>query len=188
VLGTQLQSDSQIVVRSRDHPEEFAALFDRHAPTIHRYVHRRLGPETAEDLVADTFLIAFQKRHRYDPAYTDARPWLFGIVTKLIAKHRRSEAARYRAFARTPVEETDSPADRVAESVSAGAAGSALALALTGLNRGERDVLLLIAWAQLSYEETAEALGTPIGTVRSRLSRARQKMRAALPPEVAHGL
>jgi RNA polymerase sigma-70 factor (ECF subfamily) len=86
------------------------------------------------------------------------------------------------------VENTDSPADRVAETVSAGAAGSALALALTRLNKGERDVILLIAWGQLSYNETAEALGTPIGTVRSRLSRARQKMRSALPPEVAHGL
>ncbi|GAB3675013.1 RNA polymerase sigma factor [Actinocorallia lasiicapitis] len=191
MLETHRLSDAEVIASSRARPEEFAALFDRYAPMIHRYVHRRIGPEGAEDLVADTFLAAFAGRGRYDPAYEDARPWLFGIATKLVAKHRRAEGNRLRAVARAPYEDERCPADRVAEEVSAHAARKVLARALSRLNQGERDTLLLIAWAQLSYEETAAALGVPIGTVRSRLSRARQKIRRTVPfdpTEVIDGL
>ncbi|WP_248961697.1 RNA polymerase sigma factor [Sphaerisporangium perillae] len=173
--------DAELIAESRGRPEAFAALFDRYAGMLYRYVSRRLGPEVAEDLVGETFLIAFRRRDHYDLAHPDARPWLFGIVTKLVARHHRAEAARYRALLRSPVETVvEGPADRVAAGVSATAARSALAPALAGLSKGDRDVLLLIAWGDLSYEGVAQALGIPIGTVRSRLSRARRKVRAAL--------
>ncbi|WP_245974649.1 RNA polymerase sigma factor [Thermomonospora umbrina] len=173
--------DADIIAGSREDPEMFAALFDRYSVMLHRYVHRRLGPDIAEDVVAETFLAAFRRRNGFDPARGDVRPWLFGIATRLIARHRRTEAARYRAAARAPVEHTqDFPADRIAAEVSAHAARTVLVKALAGLNAGELDVLLLIAWAQLSYEETAAALEVPIGTVRSRLNRARTKVRTAL--------
>jgi RNA polymerase sigma-70 factor, ECF subfamily len=120
-------------------------------------------------------------RRRYDLNRPDARPWLFGIVTKLISRQRRREAAHYRALTRSPLDlVAEGPADAVAAHVSASATRPALVSALGALSAGDRDVLLLIAWGDLSYEETAEALGIPVGTVRSRLNRARRKVRAEL--------
>ncbi|MDR8407589.1 RNA polymerase sigma factor [Nonomuraea sp. 3-1Str] len=173
--------DADLVSASWTQPEAFAELFDRYSGMLYRYVSKRLGPEPAEDLVGETFLVAFSRRKSYDLAYADARPWLFGILTKLISRHHRSEAARYRALLRAPVEDrVDSPADRVAAGVTAQASRPELASALAALPAKDRDVLLLIAWGDLSYEEPAQALGTPIGTVRSRLNRGRRKVRAAL--------
>ncbi|WP_345438740.1 RNA polymerase sigma factor [Actinoallomurus vinaceus] len=175
------RSDAELIAESHEEPEAFAALFDRHWPTLYRYVARRLGREVAEDLVGEAFLTAFERRRRFDSRYADARPWLFGITTNLISKHRRAEGARYRALERTGRDVTaEGPAERVTAAVSARAARPALAKALASLPARDRDVLLLVAWADLSYEETASALDIPIGTVRSRLNRARRKVRAAL--------
>ncbi|MFF5208379.1 RNA polymerase sigma factor [Streptosporangium sp. NPDC000396] len=174
-------SDADLLRESRSRPEAFAALFDRYGDMLYRYVSRRLGPEVAEDLVGETFLIAFARRERYDLAYAEARPWLFGIVTKLISRHHRTEGARYRALQRVSADDTaESPADPVAARVTAQASRPMLVQALAGLPRRDRDVLLLIAWGDLSYEEAAQALGIPVGTVRSRLNRARRKVRAVL--------
>ncbi|SFJ05433.1 RNA polymerase sigma-70 factor, ECF subfamily [Streptosporangium canum] len=173
--------DADLVSASWTQPEAFAELFDRYSGMLYRYVAKRLGPEPAEDLVGETFLVAFSRRRSYDLAYPDARPWLFGILTKLISRQRRTEAARYRALSRAPVDDhEDSPADRVAAGVSAQAARPALVSALAALPAKDRDVLLLIAWGDLTYEEVAQALGIPVGTVRSRLNRGRRKVRAAL--------
>lgn len=173
--------DADLVSASWTQPEAFAELFDRYSGMLYRYVSKRLGPEPAEDLVGETFLVAFSRRRSYDLAHPDARPWLFGILTKLISRHHRSEGARYRALARAPMDDhEDSPADRVAAGVSAQAVRPALVSALAALPAKDRDVLLLIAWGDLTYEETARALGIPVGTVRSRLNRGRRKVRAAL--------
>ncbi|MDL4775876.1 MULTISPECIES: RNA polymerase sigma factor [Thermomonosporaceae] len=174
-------SDAELIERSRDDPEAFGALFDRYSGMLYRYVSRRLGPEAAEDLVGETFLAAFSRRDRYDVAQGDARPWLFGIATKLVSRHHRTEGARYRALRRSPVEgPVEGPADRVANGVTATASRPALSAALARLPRRDLDVLLLVAWGDLTYEEVARALGVPVGTVRSRLNRARRKVRAAL--------
>jgi len=173
--------DAELLRRSRDEPDEFAALFGRHGPELHRYVTRRLGDGLADDIVADTFLIAFRRRGHYDLTRPDARPWLYGIAANLIGKHHRAEVRFYRALARTGVDEVaETYADRVAERVTASAAHRRLASALATLSSGDREVLLLIAWADLSYDEVADAMGIPVGTVRSRLHRARKKTRAAL--------
>ncbi|MFD0902216.1 RNA polymerase sigma factor [Actinomadura sediminis] len=173
--------DSELIESSLTEPESFAALFDRYSAMLYRYVSRRLGPQAAEDVVGDTFLAAFGARHRYDLARPDARPWLFGIATKLVARHHRAEAARYRALRRSPVDgPAEGPAERVAEGVTASAVRPALAAALAALPRKDRDVLLLVAWADFTYEQVGDALGVPVGTVRSRLHRARRKVRAAL--------
>lgn len=179
------ESDASVIARSRDEPEAFAALFDRHADAVHRYAARRLGGEVADDLVAETFTTAFQQRHRYDPARgagADARPWLFGIATNLVGRHRRAEARRFKAMARVPaLADHDEPlADRAADRVVARAVRRELAAALAALPAQHRDVLLLVAWGDLGYGETAQALGIPVGTVRSRLHRARGKLREAL--------
>ncbi|MEU4572458.1 RNA polymerase sigma factor [Nonomuraea sp. ATR24] len=174
-------ADAELINASLTEPEAFANLFDRYSAMLYRYASRRLGPEPAEDVVGETFLVAFSRRTSYDLSCPDARPWLFGILTKLISRHRRTEAARYRALMRVAADrDVESPADRVAAGVSAQAAGPGLASALAALPAKDRDVLLLIAWGDLTYEEAARALGIPIGTVRSRLNRGRRKVRAAL--------
>ena len=156
-------------------------LYDRYAIALHRYAGRRVGDDAADDLVAATFLAAFQARRRYDLERASARPWLFGILTKEIARRRRTEMARLHALARArPDRPADGVADRVADDVTARAANGPLAAALARLSSAERGVLLLIAWADLDYNETAQALGIPVGTVRSRLNRARRKVREAL--------
>jgi len=174
-------TDAALIAGSLVRPEEFAALFDRHSAMVYRYVARRLGAQVAEDIVGETFLVAFRRRQRYDTAFVDARPWLLGIATKLISRHRRAEAARYRAIRSSQDERpAESPVERILDEVTALRTRPALACALAGLSRGDRDTLLLIAWADLTYEETAAALNIPVGTVRSRLHRARRQLRAAL--------
>ncbi|GLF97225.1 sigma-70 family RNA polymerase sigma factor [Streptomyces yaizuensis] len=174
--------DAEVVARSWELPDAFAVLYDRHAPDIHRYAVRRLGESVAEDIMAETFLIAFRSRRRYDLSRRSARPWLYGIAAKLIGGHRRREERALRAMARTgedPLAEawSDRADERIAERI---AVQAPLAGALAGLSPGDRHVLLLVAWADLSYQDVAEALRIPLGTVRSRLNRARRKVRAAL--------
>ncbi|MEU7746256.1 RNA polymerase sigma factor [Nonomuraea sp. NPDC049158] len=173
--------DAEVIRRSRSDPGAFAALFDRHAPALHRYVTRRLGDSLADDIVAETFLAAFRRREHYDPGRADARPWLYGMAANLIGHHRRREVRSYLALARTGIDEVaEGYTDRVEARVSASAVHRELAEALAALSADDREVLLLIAWAQLSYEEVATALDIPLGTVRSRLHRARKRTRAAL--------
>ncbi len=173
--------DAEIITRSLDDPEQFSALFDRYAATLYRYVSFRLGRELAEDLVGETFLIAFRRRHTYDIAYRDARPWLLGIATKLITGHRRSEVSRYRALERqSPAQPVEGPEEAIARDMTARGSRTALLDALAKLSRGDRDVLLMVAWSDMTYDEAARALGIPVGTVKSRLNRARRKVRHAL--------
>jgi RNA polymerase sigma-70 factor (ECF subfamily) len=173
--------DAALLAESLRQPEVFGHIYDRHFPGIYRYIASRLGSDEADDLTAETFIDAFSRRASFDPARGDVRPWLFGIATRLVAQHRRAEARRYRALARTPVEPDPGGHDeRVAARVSAQARREPLLRALAGLSDDDRDVLLLIALGGLSYEEVAAALSIPPGTVASRLSRARRKVRDVL--------
>jgi RNA polymerase sigma-70 factor (ECF subfamily) len=174
-------ADSVLIAQSRRTPELFGVLFERHAADIHAYAARRLGVPAADDLMAETFLIAFRHRGRYDQSRGSARPWLYGIATNLIARHRRAEARAYRALARTGTDPlAESFADDAIARVTAAGVRPLLAEALAGLQPRDRDVLLLIAWADLTYDQVSESLGIPIGTVRSRLHRARSQVREAL--------
>ena len=178
--GSCPDDDAALISRSLDAPERFAALFDRHAAAIYSYVARRAGRDRADDVVAEVFLVAFQRRGRYDLTHTDARPWLYGIATNLIRRHRRDEIRLFRAIARAAADPPAEPlADQVAGRVTAQSARARLAAALAGLPRAQRDVLLLVA-SGLGVRETAIALGVPAGTAASRLARARRRVRAAL--------
>jgi RNA polymerase sigma factor (sigma-70 family) len=173
--------DAAVIEGSCREPEQFAVLFDKHAPHIYRYLARRADRQVADDLVAETFLAAFAKRDRYDLSYADARPWLYGIATNLVNQHRREEARQYRIRqAVTGEPEVPGHADQVVADVTAQAMRSLLDEALAALPAGDRDVLLLIAWEQLTYQEVSRALAIPVGTVRSRLHRARTKLRQLL--------
>lgn len=175
-------TDAQLMAAG---PEAFEELFERHYARIHGWLRRRLDASLAEDLAAETFLRAWAARERYDPRCSDAAPWLFGIAANLARRHHRQEARGLRALARSGADPLDrgaagvesGPAD---ERVDAQARRRALALALASLRPAEREVLLLHAWAQLSYDEIALATGVAGGTVRSRLHRARQHVRAEL--------
>ncbi|MFE3455450.1 RNA polymerase sigma factor [Nonomuraea sp. NPDC059194] len=173
--------DTMVIAQSRQDPERFAVLFTRHAPAIKRYVIRRLGEDPAEDIVAETFITAFERRESYDMARGDALPWLYGIATNLIGRHRRREVTLYRALSRTGADSVTEPfTDQVDQRVAATALRRRLAAALAALPRAHRDTLLLVTWAELTYEQAAEALDVPVGTVRSRVNRARGKLRRAL--------
>ncbi|MEV0585923.1 RNA polymerase sigma factor [Nonomuraea sp. NPDC050310] len=183
-----MTADAELIGRSLTEPEAFARLFDRHADELFRYAARRLGGELAEDVVGEVFLTAFRRRADYDRAREDARPWLYGIATRVIAQHRRAERRRTRALARLAADRPGGSEaafdERSAERVSAQQLQPRLARALTRLNAAERDLLLLLAWADLSYEDAALALAVPVGTVRSRLHRLRAKVRRDLGPFV----
>ncbi|MEV5568958.1 RNA polymerase sigma factor [Spirillospora sp. NPDC052269] len=175
-------TDAELLATSVRDGDLFTAVYDRHYADIHRYVAGRLGPQTADDVVAETFLAAFRSRAAFDPSRGSVRPWLFGIATNLIAQHRRTETRRYRALAQLGAEpDPGGHEDRVAASVSAEGLQPSLARALAALSRKDRDVVLLKALAQFSNQEIADVLGIPSGTVGSRLNRARRKLRAALP-------
>jgi RNA polymerase sigma-70 factor (ECF subfamily) len=179
----ETSTDAHIIAACQQDPDRFRELFERHFAATRGFLSRRIGPEIAEDLAIETFALAYRRRGSYDLRQSNARPWLYGIATNLLRHHRRGERRKLLAYARTGVDPdlaADPGYDAAEARVAAQAAGPALAQALAGLRPDERDVLLLFAWGDLSYVEIAEALGIPVGTVRSRLSRARSRFRDLL--------
>jgi RNA polymerase sigma factor (sigma-70 family) len=179
----ELGTDAALIERSLTEPELFSEVFDRYYAEIHGYVSRRLGSSLADDVASETFLIAFDRRRRYDAAHPSARPWLYGIASNLVSRHHRAELRRYRALARSGVFDVVDGMEGVAARLDAEALRGRLAAALLEVADPDREVLLLVAWCQLSCEEAARALGIRAGTARSRLHRARKRTRAALGEE-----
>jgi RNA polymerase sigma factor (sigma-70 family) len=157
-------------------------LFDRHFATIHRYLERRVGPDAADDLSGEVFRIAFEQRSRFRPLYESALPWLYGLATNLVLKHWRGETRHLRAVARLHGEwrEDGAGLDGADSRIAAQGLRPQLLEALASLPQGDRDVVVLIAWEDFSYQEVATALDIPLGTVRSRLNRARRTLRELL--------
>ena len=175
-----VKTDSEVIRRSYEAPAEFGELFVRHAAVLHRYVARRVGINAADDVLSDTFLIAFERRDRFDPAWMDARPWLYGIATNLIRKHHHDETRALKALIAAPREVSPADEDIAAGTrVDAERSFAALSKTLRRMPAKDRDALLLFVWAGLSYDEIAVATNTPVGTVRSRLSRAKRTLRDA---------
>jgi RNA polymerase sigma-70 factor (ECF subfamily) len=174
-------SDARIIAASRDDAQVFAVIFERHFDAVFSYVGRRVGSEVADEIAAETFLAAFRSRQRYDTSRPVARPWLLGIATNLLRHHHRTEVRRLRAYSRIERPESSTGDFDLADArLDAARARPRLLAAIADLSRDERDALLLLAWADLSYDEIAQALEIPIGTVRSRLHRARARMRELL--------
>jgi RNA polymerase sigma factor (sigma-70 family) len=174
-------SDADLIAQSVAEPDLFTAVFDRHSAEILRYAYARLGPELAEDVTAETFLAAFRCRDRYDGAWSDARPWLYGIAVRQIRRHRRVEARRLRLL-RSALADRPTPdhSNRVVERVTAQRLGPRLAAVVAALPQQDRELLLLFAWAELTYAEAATALGTTTSAVKARLHRIRVRMRREL--------
>jgi RNA polymerase sigma factor (sigma-70 family) len=165
----EASDDRRIVTASLDEPEAFGELFRRHAPRLHAYVKRRLGPSLADDVVSETFTTAFRRRETFDER-AEFGAWLWGIASNLIAKHHRQETRMYRAFARTGVDPAEDGVAQVAsDRATAAALGPRLAKALASLSSQDRNAVLLLAWGELSYAEIAAALDLPLGTVKMRM-------------------
>jgi RNA polymerase sigma factor (sigma-70 family) len=165
-------------VSSHAQTRAFEDAFERHVDGVCAFLCRRVGRELGEELTAETFARAFAAWSRYDERRGEVRPWLFGIATNLLRDHLRSEARSLRALARSGCESAS--ADERLDGILVGPEARCLAAALGRLRPGDRDVLLLAAWAELSSQEIAAALEIPAGTARSRLHRARRQVRAAL--------
>ena len=174
-------SDAEVIGRSLGEPEVFGLIYDRHAAAMLRFLGRRAGARVAEGMVGELFRIAFERRKAFDASRASALPWLYGIGSNLLLKNRRAEARRLRANARMAADEA---ADRRASAASLDARllFPRVADAIAALPDDEREALLLFAWEELSYQSMAEALELPIGTVRSRLNRARVRLRELVEP------
>jgi RNA polymerase sigma factor (sigma-70 family) len=167
-----IRSDDDVLARSLVDPGAFGDLFDRHARVVHAYVGRRLGDGLADDVVAETFRIAFERRATFDPELGEVRTWLFGIATNVIRQHARAEERRLRALGsvRPVSDQSHGSTVDIGES-------------LARLESSDREVVVLIAWEDMTYQQAADVLGIPIGTVRSRLNRARTQLRNSLAQE-----
>ena len=165
--------DADAIRRSVAEPAQFGLVFDRHFQAVYASL-RRVGEAVAEEVAAETFLRAFERRERYDLEREDALPWLLGIATNVMRRHWRSERRRLAAYARTGIARPGEGPEVAGEVLTA----------VAGLPRRQREVLLLWAWADLSYQDIAVALGLPVGTVRSRLARARSRIAGEVPPPV----
>lgn len=172
------ESDDDVMAASLTSPEEFGVVFERHFAVVLAYLRRRVGVEAASELASETFLRAFALRHRYRAGPGGARPWLLGIATVLIKSHRRAEGRQMKAYARGFPSEIDDPTDRADARLDANERARALTTAIDKLSTIQRNVLLLHAWADLTPDEIATALDLAPGTVRSHLSRARQRLSA----------
>ena len=175
--------DAEVIGRSLDEPEAFGLIYDRHAATLLRFLGRRVGAEVAEALVGELFRVAFERRKIFDASRANALPWLYGIGSNLLLKHRRAEARRLLASARMVAAGEAVDRRRSAAALDAHLLFPRVADAIEALPNGEREALLLFAWEDLPYQSVAEALELPIGTVRSRLNRARAHLRELLEPK-----
>jgi RNA polymerase sigma-70 factor (ECF subfamily) len=174
-----VSTDSEIIARSVDSPGLFSEIFERHATAIGGYARRRVGRDAVDDVLSETFLVAFRRRGAFDTRWDTARPWLLGIATRVIKKHRATEAAQWRAFEHAAGADdgiSGSHAGDADARMDASAAVRELGPRIASLSAKDRDTLLLYAWGDLTYEQVAEALGVPVGTVRSRLNRVRRKL------------
>jgi RNA polymerase sigma-70 factor (ECF subfamily) len=174
------ESDSAVIAASLEVPGTFGVLFDRHGAVLLRFLARRVQPSEAEGLLGEVFRIAFERRAGFQLDRESARPWLYGIAANVVAKHHRSEARRLRATVRAAARRTLSadPGEEAVPAMDARARWSRVADAISDLPVPERQAILLFVWEELSYEEIADAIGVPVGTVRSRLNRARARLAA----------
>jgi RNA polymerase sigma-70 factor (ECF subfamily) len=165
-----------------DEPAAFAEVFERHFSLVYRFLSLRAGEQSAADLASETFVIAFRRRADYDLSRPDARPWLLGIAANLARRQFRSERRRRETLLRLGRERSVESQDDALAGLEAGANSESMRAAVAERAPDERDLLLLFACIGLSYDEIAEALSLPIGTIRSRIHRLRHKLRERLDP------
>lgn len=176
-----VQSDADLwaAVRLGD-GAAFETIYRRHADAVYNYAFRRTGSwAQAEDITSMVFLEAW--RRRVDAQLTNpyVLPWLYGITNNLCRRQWRTLMRFQRMLTKLPNNHVEpDPADEVVSRLDDERRMRLALEVVNHLSPDEQDVLALCVWAELSYADAAVALGLPIGTVRSRLSRARQKLRS----------
>jgi RNA polymerase sigma factor (sigma-70 family) len=168
-----IPSDVECLALSLREPQAFELIFERHFGAVHRYLHRRAGRDVADDLAAETFALAFERRASCR-ASDSTLPWLYGIATNLLRRCWRAERTQLRAYGRTGIERAVDHTEEATARLDGATLHARLAAALEAMPRRQRDALLLYALADLSYEEIALALDVPLGTVRTYVHRARK--------------
>ena len=175
-MATNVPSDFELVNSASESLDWIGILFDRHAPAVHRYLSRRVGRSSADDLLGDVFLVAIDARTRVRPHSTgSALPWLYGVAKNVVRAHLRR---------RSPLNVTDVSTtvdwDAIDERLDATAWSDRLHTVLNALSDDDSELLMLIAWERLTPTEAAEALGLTPVAARSRIHRARQRAQATL--------
>lgn len=170
--------DAEVLARSLEEPGEFAAIYARHVAAILRYARRRLGETAGEDAATEVFVRAFKQRAIYAPQHPTALPWLYWLAGQVVGDYGRAERRRLRLLAR--LAETVAPESMESSGMGPGL-GPEVVRGLRRLAQADRDTLLLVVWGELTYEEAAAAVGVPVGTVRSRISRARRQLCEDIP-------
>lgn len=174
-----MDRDAQIMRDSITSPQRFGEIFTMHHAAIWRYIARLAGPDVADDIAGEVFVDAFTHRESFDPLRGRVRSWLFGIATNKLHSRFRSESRAASAFCRA-AQFRDTSIDFSQMVVDADDLGQQVQLvrnAIEYMERNDREVLALAVWEGMPYQEIALTLGVPVGTVRSRLSRARSRLR-----------
>jgi RNA polymerase sigma factor (sigma-70 family) len=170
-------TDAQLIRRSRDEPGLFEVIFDRHYDVVRVYAQRRIGMADGEEIAASTFEQAFMQRDRFDTdTFRSARPWLIGIANNLIRRHVRREEVRRRHWP-VSIALDRSTWEPDLDGLEARERGPAIRSALAALSDDDRETFLLVVLADLSYEDAAQIMAVPTGTVRSRINRVRRRLR-----------
>jgi RNA polymerase sigma factor (sigma-70 family) len=183
MMPVATEDDAALIRAAQTDPASFGTLFDRHFTAVYRFCERRVGRTMAEDLAGETFRRAFEARHSYDLGRPSALPWLYRIALNLARDALRARAAEDRAYARLDAlagAGWPSEDDQAARRAEARADLAVLARLLLAEPQQDVEALFLHVWDGLSYLDVATALGVPVGTVRSRLSRLRDRLEEGL--------
>jgi RNA polymerase sigma factor (sigma-70 family) len=172
-------SDWELWTRTADgEPAAFGLLFERHGRAVYNYCFRRTADwAAAEDLTSVVFLEAWRRRKEVRPHGESLLPWLYGVATNVLRNRSRSVRRHRAALERIPSAHEPDFADGVADRLADAEQMRHVLAAIRVLPKRDREVLALCVWSELTYEEAAIALDLPVGTVRSRLSRARSRLR-----------
>jgi RNA polymerase sigma factor (sigma-70 family) len=185
-------SDAEEIAASISEAQRFGVIAERHFAEIYRFLSQRIGAE-GEDLASETFVVAFRCRSSYDTTRPDCRPWLYGIAVNLIRRKFRSEVRKLGAYKREAAQiasaNAGQPDDttRVADRIDAASELARISEAFYQLDDNHRDALYLVGVAGLTYKEAAETLGLSLGTLHSRVARARSALRDLLDASAPHG-
>lgn len=157
----------------------FGQLFERHADRVYNHCFQRIGWDVATELTSVVFLEAWRRRREVRVTTLSILPWLLAVANNVVSQQRRTQRRHRQALARLPaVPASADHADDVAARVDDERTMQRILAVLAGMSEAEQDVLSLCVWSDISYEEAAAVLCVPVGTIRSRLSRARKRLRA----------
>jgi RNA polymerase sigma-70 factor (ECF subfamily) len=178
------RDDAALLCASVRDPERFELIFERHHAAVWRFLARRGGRERADEIAGDVFVTAFACRDRFDPGRGSVEAWLYGIASNRLRTRLRSDARAARAFRRAAAEQLVevAPVDGAGDALDDRRRLGEVLSALARMSAVDREIITLFAWERLSYEEIASVVGVEVGTVRSRLSRARSRLRELVSP------